>query len=332
MADHYLPKLTQCLQIIDTNDLWKKDDHQNSIGGITLHICEHVNRHIGRYFKPEKNENNIGIENYFPDYGMQPSELNEIVKTIYNTWKDGMENLIKTEEKDIDMHSFYHLVEHTGYHLGQIIDRVQRITGKPFSFCQNGINEKSLKDLIEKAYTKEPFAVDKSRFPMGHFEPILNPSLEVRTFYIHQIPDITKNLRVLLKSLHIDQLQAPYRHDGWTIQQIVHHLADNDMNAYLRFKSALTEVEPLADSYREDLWANLSDYRDVHIEASLSLLEALHSRFIILLHGLSPDDFNRKLRTQVLGSITLDTALQRFVWHNRHHISQIESLILRKGW
>lgn len=109
-------------------------------------------------------------------------------------------------------------------------------------------------------------------------------------------------------------------------------MADNDMNAYIRFKRALTEDEPMGGSYREDIWAELSDYKDVHIENSLFLMETLHIRFLILLDGLKPDDFRRKLNTQVLGKISLDIALQRFVWHNQHHISQIQSLIRSMGW
>jgi uncharacterized damage-inducible protein DinB len=173
--------------------------------------------------------------------------------------------------------------------------------------------------------------VDNIRFPIGQFEPIINPSLEDRANFVNQIPKITKTLRNIMKDLQPDQLNIPYRQDGWTIKQIVHHLADNDMNAYLRFKRALTEDEPISSSYREDLWAELSEYSDVPIENSLLLIETLHSRFLILLNGLKPDQFRRKLKTQVLGNITLDTALQRFVWHNQHHISQIESLIKPRG-
>jgi len=168
---------------------------------------------------------------------------------------------------------------------------------------------------------------DHLRYPMGHFEPNLNPSVEERRNVIDQIPEISITLRSLVKDITPDQLQIPYRPEGWNVQQIVHHLSDNDMNAYLRFKRALTEEEPLSDSYREDLWAELSDYKNVPIENSITLLEILHSRFLILLNGLNPDDFNRKLRTHALGEITLDTALQRFVWHNQHHISQIRSFL-----
>lgn len=173
---------------------------------------------------------------------------------------------------------------------------------------------------------------DQTRFPIGRFEPIPAPSSEERQSFIIQIPDITITLRHTVTNLTLDQLQTPYRPEGWTIQQVVHHMADNDMNAYLRFKRALTEDEPLAHSYREDLWAELNDYKDVPIETSILLLESLHSRFLSVLNGMNRDEYQRKLKTQLLGSITLDIALQRFVWHNRHHIAQITSLIKRNGW
>ncbi|MFD0677786.1 MULTISPECIES: YfiT family bacillithiol transferase [unclassified Paenibacillus] len=174
--------------------------------------------------------------------------------------------------------------------------------------------------------------MDKLRFPMGQFAPLLNPNLEERRNFIDQIPTIAITLRSLVMGLQPDQLQIPYRPEGWTIQQIVHHIADNDMNAYLRFKRALTEDEPMSQTYREDLWAELSDYKDTPVETSILLLELLHSRFLILINSLRPEDFNRRLKTQVLGKITIDTALQRLVWHNQHHISQIKTLIDHKGW
>lgn len=97
------------------------------------------------------------------------------------------------------------------------------------------------------------------RFPIGHFEPNLKFSNENRIQMIDQIHGITKTLRELTQHLSDDQLCTPYRNGGWTITEIVHHLADNDMNAYIKFKRALTEDEPMASSYREDLWASLHD-------------------------------------------------------------------------
>ncbi|WP_379138353.1 YfiT family bacillithiol transferase [Paenibacillus sp. sgz500958] len=169
--------------------------------------------------------------------------------------------------------------------------------------------------------------LDRLRFPIGHFEPITNPTSEQRTAIIQQISAFAKDLRELVSACSPQQLQTPYRPGGWCIQQIIHHMADNDMNAYIRFKRALTEREPMSGTYREDLWAEMCDYKDAPIELSLTLLEALHGRFLILLQGSKPEDFKRTLRTEVLGTITLEIALQRFIWHNRHHMTQISTLI-----
>lgn len=168
--------------------------------------------------------------------------------------------------------------------------------------------------------------MDHVRYPIGNFEPITRLSAEQRKGLTNQIAGLTGTLRDLTKHLHKEQLHTSYRPGGWNIQQIIHHLADNDMNAFVRFKRALTENEPEASSYREDLWAELNDYRDVPVQTSLMLLEALHTRFAILLRGMTEADFRRTLRTQVLGTITLDIALQRLVWHNLHHISHIQMI------
>lgn len=109
-------------------------------------------------------------------------------------------------------------------------------------------------------------------------------------------------------------------------------MADNDMNAYIRFKRALTEDQPAASSYREDLWADLSDYQDTPIEASIAILESLYMRFAILVGSLTPFDFERTFTSPAHGLMSLDMALQRFAWHNRHHIAQITSLKERLEW
>ena len=174
--------------------------------------------------------------------------------------------------------------------------------------------------------------IDRTRYPIGIFEPIPVSSIEDRDILINQVTLVVPSLRKLISHLTAEQLQTPYRVGGWSIRQIIHHMADNDMNAYLRFKRALTETEPLATSYREDLWGSLHDYFETDIETSLLLLESLHKRFYILLYKLNSEQFSKTLRTQALGLINLDTALQRFIWHNHHHRSQIVSLINREAW
>lgn len=174
--------------------------------------------------------------------------------------------------------------------------------------------------------------MDPLRFPLGSFIPIEHPSHEDRARIRAQISGLASMLRSMIQRLNHEQLDTPYRQEGWTIRQIIHHLADNDMNAYLRLKRALTEEEPMASSYREDLWAEQQDYKQLPIENSLTLLELLHQRLSILIQHLEPHQYMRTLQTQALGVITIDTALQRFVWHNRHHMAQIASLLQRKGW
>ena len=155
MTEHYMPKLIRCLEVIDNDILWAKDNKQNSIGGITLHICEHINRHTNKYLNPVKSEYSTGIENYFPEEAMTPPELMIYVQERYKVWEEGMKNLLHNDLIDVDMNTFYHLVEHNGYHLGQIVDRVQRITGISLNFCQNGINEKSLREKIDNFHYRD---------------------------------------------------------------------------------------------------------------------------------------------------------------------------------
>ncbi|MBD8498767.1 YfiT family bacillithiol transferase [Paenibacillus arenosi] len=165
--------------------------------------------------------------------------------------------------------------------------------------------------------------MENNQYSGTPFKPILNPTMVERNYFISQIPEISIELRKVIHHLTPEQFQHSYRPGGWTIQQIVHHVADNNVNAYLRFKRALTEEEPTASSYDQDAWAALDEYNHLPIEDSLLLIETLHRRFFILCKSLQPDDFHRKLRTQVLDSITLDIALQRLIWHDRHHIAHI---------
>jgi hypothetical protein len=150
MCEHYLSKLKITLDGLNEQVLWKLEKEQlNSIGGIVLHIGEHIQRHVMRYSNSGKVEG--GIDNYFPDENsLSSSELIQIITDRFNTWKEVMTDYLEgnMKQENLDMFDIYHLVEHTGYHLGQIIDRVQRLTDKRFQFVQNGINERSLKVLI----------------------------------------------------------------------------------------------------------------------------------------------------------------------------------------
>jgi hypothetical protein len=150
MCEHYLPKLKIALDAVDKEVLWKHEiETLNSIGGIVLHIGQHIQRHVMRYSNNGKVEG--GIEDYFPDEtSLSSSDLIQIITDRFNTWREVMTDYLEgnRDQEKLDMFDIYHLVEHTGYHLAQIIDRVQRLTDKRFQFVQNGINERSLKELI----------------------------------------------------------------------------------------------------------------------------------------------------------------------------------------
>ncbi len=173
--------------------------------------------------------------------------------------------------------------------------------------------------------------MDILRYPIGSFTAVLEPTEEQRKQFIESIVEMD-NLRKAVEGLNLEQLNTPYRNGGWSLQQVVHHLADAEMNAYIRFKRGLTEEHPLAGTFREDLWAELDDYKDTPIETSILLLETLHSRFVTLLRRLKPSDFEKVVTSPTYGDMTLNIAVQRFSWHAQHHIAQITSLRNRMGW
>ena len=151
MYSHYLPKLINSVQELNSKQLWNKEiPNINAVGGIVLHICEHVRRNSIRFSNQNHAGFSKGIEDYFPDSNLSVQELVQIVKGTFNEFNETMTSLFNNLPDQIDMHSLYHLVEHTGYHLGQVVDRSKRITNKSYSFCQNGLNEKNLELIIEE--------------------------------------------------------------------------------------------------------------------------------------------------------------------------------------
>ncbi len=147
MQDHYLPKFIQTISLVSEEDLWKEGNSINSIGRIVLHICEHIQRNTNRY----KNQNIVfekEIEEYFPVKRQHTEVLLQYVEEVFGEWRKAYIQAWE-EKRYIDLHSLLHLVEHTSYHLGQIVDRTKSIKGQQFNFCQNGINEKNLRTRVE---------------------------------------------------------------------------------------------------------------------------------------------------------------------------------------
>jgi hypothetical protein len=170
------------------------------------------------------------------------------------------------------------------------------------------------------------------RYPIGQFEPVTSLTDEQRRQYIDAIAEAPARLAAAVAGLTAVQLDTPYRPGGWTVRQLVHHIADSHMNALGRFKLALTENEPTIKTYDESLWAELADTKTPPIEPSLALLGNLHTRWVLLLRSLAPADWPRKFRHPEWGLGTVDFLLAQYAWHGRHHVAHITSLRERSGW
>src|SRR5262245_986187 len=139
-------------------------------------------------------------------------------------------------------------------------------------------------------------------------------------------------LRKAIEGLSPQQLETNYRPGGWTVRQVVNHVPDSHLNAYIRCKLAVTEEKPTIRPYYEDRWAELQDGRNGKIETSLDLLENLHSRWVIFLRSLSDADYNKIYVHPDIGELKLGTTIADYSWHGRHHTAQITSLRERMGW
>ena len=170
------------------------------------------------------------------------------------------------------------------------------------------------------------------RYPVGKFEMTSQITGEERQRLIDEIAEAPARLRAAVEGLSPDQLETPYRPEGWTVRQVVHHLADSHLNSYMRFRLALTEEEPTIKPYDEGAWANLEDARRAPLEVSLTLLDALHERWVMLLRSLAPTDFARTFRHPEQGVVPLDRNVGLYAWHGRHHIAHITSLRERMKW
>jgi uncharacterized damage-inducible protein DinB len=170
------------------------------------------------------------------------------------------------------------------------------------------------------------------RYPIGKYESKASLTPAERASVISKIAETPKRLRDAVAGLSAEQLDTPYRPGGWTVRQVVHHVPDSHLNAYVRFKLALTETEPTIKTYEEASWADLADSRETPIDVSLALLEALHVRWAVLLRSVRSGDFARRLQHPVLGLMTLDDLAGLYAWHGRHHVAHITSLREREGW
>lgn len=170
------------------------------------------------------------------------------------------------------------------------------------------------------------------RYPIGKYVPeAFSPAvLKSRILDIQYLPQHLENA---ILNLDEAQLNTPYRPDGWTVKQLVHHVADSHMNAYIRFKLGLTEENPVIKPYEEKLWADLPDTQTVPLNVSITLLHALHKRWLVVLENIQPDQWNRTVvHPEHSREMSLWFLLGMYAWHSRHHVAHITTLRDRMNW
>jgi uncharacterized damage-inducible protein DinB len=169
-------------------------------------------------------------------------------------------------------------------------------------------------------------------YPIGKYEP--KPfSEELKQEWLADIKFLPRILENALLNLNEEQMQTPYRPGGWTVHQVVHHVADSHMNAYIRFKLGMTEDNPTIKPYEEKDWANLSDVQQLPVNISITLLHALHERWHVFLLSLSGSDWNRTVEhPEYKIQMSLWYLLGMYSWHCRHHTAHVTALRERMGW
>lgn len=170
------------------------------------------------------------------------------------------------------------------------------------------------------------------RYPVGRHQRQTELTADARRERIDAIAAAPAAMRAAVRGLSDEQLDTPYRPEGWTVRQVVHHVPDSHLNAYMRFKLALTEEQPAIRPYAEARWAELKEARTAPPEISLALLETLHTRWVMSLRSMDAADFARTLMHAENGVMTLDSMLNLYAWHGRHHVAHITALRERMGW
>jgi hypothetical protein len=170
--------------------------------------------------------------------------------------------------------------------------------------------------------------LDELRYPIGRFDPA---KAGPRARQIEILRLLPEHLRTAVRGLEEQQLDTPYRDGGWTVRQLVHHVADSHMNSYIRVKLALTEPAPTISAYDEAAWAKLPD-SSLPVEVSLALTGSVHVRLVSLFEAMADADFEKSFRHPERGPVTLGNNLALYAWHSQHHTAHITRLRERMGW
>jgi DinB superfamily len=175
--------------------------------------------------------------------------------------------------------------------------------------------------------------MDDLRYPIGKADLDTPMTPERRRQAIAEVEAAPAALRNAIRGLSATQLETPYRPGGWTVRQVVHHVPDSHLNAYMRFKQALTEDFPVIMAYDEAKWAALPDVAAVPTDVSLDLLDSTHARWGAILRSMGPAEFARGYtHPEYKRRFSLDQGLALYAWHGRHHVAHITALRAREGW
>jgi hypothetical protein len=170
------------------------------------------------------------------------------------------------------------------------------------------------------------------KYPIGRLQRKPSYSGAERDAMLARLAELPAALRAAIEGLDDAALDTPYRPGGWTVRQLVHHVADSHLNAYIRVKLALTEDEPMVKPYDQDAWVQLADVTAVSPSVSVTLLDATHARLLPVLRAMSPEGFRRGLMHPENGRMTIDDVVATYSWHGDHHVAHIRELRRRNGW
>jgi len=175
--------------------------------------------------------------------------------------------------------------------------------------------------------------LDLLRYPIGKFVAPNEITKDDINNWIEEIGNLPSELKDAVNLLKPEQLDTPYRPGGWTLRQVVHHLADSHMNSYIRFKLAISEDTPTIKPYMEEKWAELEDAKNGAVEISLNLLQSLHSRWVLFLRSLTEEDFEKGFIHPEHGrKMLLKQALAMYAWHGKHHLNHLLKTKKAEGW
>jgi uncharacterized damage-inducible protein DinB len=173
---------------------------------------------------------------------------------------------------------------------------------------------------------------DSLRYPIGNFAWPESVTGGDRREFVREIAELPRKLHEAVAGLTDAQLDTPYRPGGWTVRQVVHHLADSHIHIYIRFKQALTEDQPTIKPYDEARWAEMKEACSAPVDVSLDLIDALHRRWVMLLENMTDAEFKRAFHHPERGVMPLEPAVEMYAWHCRHHVAHIQALRGRMGW